>query len=73
MIKEAENKGVTVIELRDPGALVTIYEFFTANDVSCSGPTIEEDFDTQVKRINRQYDEEREDIRVLRKLREITT
>ena len=73
MIKEAENKGVTVIELRDPEALVKIYDFFTANDVSCSKPAIEEDFDAQVERINRQYDEETEDIRVLRKLREITT
>jgi len=71
MIAEAAKIGVEVIEMRGEGALGKIWEFFDSNNVSAIRPG-KVNFAVRVPAILSKYDEELENKKLLRKVKELT-
>ena len=71
MIAEAAKIGVEVIEMRGEGALDRIWEFFNSNNVSAIRPG-KVDFEVRVPEILSKYDEELENKKLLKKVKELT-
>jgi len=70
MIEEGKKQGVTTIELRDKDTLIKIYEFFQKAGVTVQKPTLT-NIALQVTDIGQRYDEEREGVAILQKVKEI--
>ncbi len=70
MIEEGKKKGIRFIELRDPQAIIKIYEYFKSEGVKVSKPSLE-DIKDQVKKITQKYNEEYEDVKIMKKAKEL--
>jgi len=74
MIKEAEKIGVKVIEFRQENPLKEIYNFFISKNVNCSEPedmTLEE-LKEKIEQIISEWQETKEEYKILKKLKELT-
>jgi hypothetical protein len=71
MITEAAKIGVEVIEMRGEGALDKIWEFFNSKNVSAIRPG-KVNFEDRVPQILSKYDEELENKKLLKKVKELT-
>ncbi|MGB9934195.1 CfrBI family restriction endonuclease [Thermodesulfovibrio yellowstonii] len=74
MKDEAKNQGITVIEFRQKNPLFKIYEFFSSNGVSCNKPEemSAEELEKSINKIIREWREEQEDLKIVKKLKEWT-
>jgi len=74
MIGEAEKIGIKVVEFRQENALNELYKFLKSKHVICSPPKpiSGEKLKSEIKRIVTQWNEEREGLKVVRKLKELT-
>ncbi len=70
MIEEGKNQGITTIELRDKNALLKIHEFFQEAGVTVQRPKLT-DIAGQVAEISQHYDESREGVAILQKVKEL--
>jgi len=71
MIAEAAKIGVEVIEMRGEGALDRIWEFFNSNNISAVRPG-KVNFADRVPKVLSKYDEELENKKLLKKVKELT-
>ncbi|HGJ67499.1 TPA: CfrBI family restriction endonuclease [bacterium] len=74
MIEEAKNIGVKVIEFRQENALDEIYDFLCSKDINCSKPEglSESILKDQIIEFIEQWNENTENIKVMKKLKELT-
>jgi len=74
MKKESEKIGVKVIEFRQENPLMEIYKFFTSKNVDCSPPEkkTSKELEDEINEIIKEWQEEREDLTVIKKLKEWT-
>jgi len=70
MVEEAKKRSITTIELRDVNALKRIYEFFLTKGVSVR-PADTSSLEQTITQIGQQYDETRENLAILRKVKEL--
>jgi hypothetical protein len=70
MIEEGKKKGIKFIQLRDPEAVLKIYEYLKSEGIKVSKPSIE-NIEGQVKEITKKYNEEYEDIKIVKKAKEL--
>ncbi|MBI1925347.1 hypothetical protein HYR99_13980 [Candidatus Poribacteria bacterium] len=70
MIEEGKNHGITTIELKDKNALLKIHEFFQESGVTVQRPKLT-DMARQVAEISQRYDESREGVAILQKVKEL--
>lgn len=75
MKEEADKVGVKIIEFRQKDSLREIYNFFKSKNVNCVEPeTLSEDLlKKRIIEIINQWDEKNESMKIVRKLKEITT
>jgi hypothetical protein len=71
MKEESEKIGVKVIEFRQKNSLLEIYNFFSSNNVDCSQPAkiTPKDLEIEINRIINDWDEEKENLRIIRNLK----
>jgi len=71
MKEESEKIGVKVIEFRQKNSLLEIYNFFSSNNVDCSQPAkiTPKDLENEINRIINDWDEEKENLRIIRNLK----
>ena len=71
MKEESEKIGVKVIEFRQKNSLLEIYNFFSSNNVDCSQPAkiTPKDLEIEINRIINDWDEEKENLRIVRNLK----
>jgi hypothetical protein len=74
MIEESEKIGVKVIEFRQENPLVEIYKFFASKNVNCSPPEkmTPEELENKINEIIQEWNEEKEDLYILKKLKDWT-
>ncbi|MEG6569105.1 CfrBI family restriction endonuclease [Thermoanaerobacterium thermosaccharolyticum] len=74
MINEANEKGIKVIELRSGDSLMKLYEFFIEKNIKCNKPEkmTEEDMKKKIKLIVEKWEYGKEEIKLLKKLKELT-
>lgn len=74
MIEESEKIGVKVIEFRQENPLLEIYKFFKSKNVSCSPPEkmISRELEDKIDEIIKEWREEKEDLTLIKKLKEWT-
>ncbi len=74
MKKEFEKIGIKVIEFRQENSLREIYEFFKSKNVDCSLPQkmTANELNYQINEIISKWEEEKEDLKVIKKLKEWT-
>lgn len=74
MIKESEKEGVKVIEFRQGNPLKEIYKFFSSKNVSCSEPEdmTSEELTEKIEEIIKEWEETKEEYKILKKLKELT-
>ncbi|RJS73285.1 CfrBI family restriction endonuclease [Methanophagales archaeon] len=74
MKRESERIGVKVIEFRQEKSLIEIYEFFTTKRVSCSPPDemTSEQLEERISQILDEWRESEEELRIIKKLKELT-
>jgi rRNA maturation endonuclease Nob1 len=70
MIEEGKKKGIKFIQLRDSEAVLKIYEYLKSEGMKVSKPSIE-NIEGQVKEISKKYNEEYEDIKIVKKAKEL--
>lgn len=70
MIEEGRKKGIRFIELRDPQALIKIYEYLKSEGIKVSEPSLE-NIELQVNQISQKYNEEYEDTKIMKKAKEL--
>jgi len=70
MIEEGKKKGIIFIELRDPKALIKIYEYFKSQGINVSKPSLD-DIEDQIKHTTKKYNEEYEDAKIMKKAKEL--
>ena len=71
MKEESEKIRVKVIEFRQKNSLLEIYNFFSSNNVDCSQPAkiTPKDLEIEINRIINDWDEEKENLRIVRNLK----
>ncbi len=72
MIAEGKKKGVNIIELRDPKALLKIAEYLKKEGFKVKTPPGAEELDKLVPQITKKYNEELESKKILFKAKELT-
>ena len=74
MTKEATNKGIQVIEFRKGDALDRLYEFFNSKEVECTRPNImsDKELKRRIASFVNEWDEEKEGLKVLKKLKDLS-
>jgi len=74
MIKESEKVGVKVIEFRQEGSLMEIYNFFISKKVKCSPPgrITSEQLKEKIKQIIDEWEESKEELKIIKTLKEWT-
>lgn len=74
MIEESEKIGVKVIEFRQENPLLEIYKFFKSKNVSCSPPEkmTSRELEDKIDEIIKEWREEKEDLTLIKKLKEWT-
>lgn len=74
MMGEAEAIGVKVIELRQLETLKQIYDFFKSKNVNCQEPKIysEDELKIKIIEIIKLWNSENEELKVLKKMKELT-
>ncbi len=74
MKRECEKIGVKVIEFRQENSLKEIYEFFISKNVKCSPPEemISNQLEDKIDEIIDEWRESKEELRIIRKLKEWT-
>ena len=70
MIEEGKKKGIKFIELRDSQALLKIYEYLKSEGIKVSKPSLE-NIEGRVKQITQKYNEEYEDTKIMKKVKEL--
>lgn len=71
MIEEGKKKGVNVIELRDPKALVKIADYLKKEGFKVNTPPKPEDLDNLIPQITKKYNEELENKKIIFKAKEL--
>lgn len=74
MIDEAEKIGVRVVEFRQENALQELYKFLKSKNVNCQEPESlsEKQLKSQIIEIINEWNEESEELKVVKKLKELT-
>ena len=74
MIKESEKIGVKVIEFRQENPLMEIYNFFASKNVNCSPPMkmMQKQLESKINMIITQWRETKEELKIIKKLKEWT-
>ena len=74
MKRESEKIGVKVIEFRQEKPLVEIYNFLTSKNVNCSPPEkmTSKQLEDRIEKIIGEWRESREELRIVKKLKELT-
>jgi len=74
MKRESEKIGVKVIEFRQEKPLVEIYNFLTSKNVNCSPPEkmTPKQLEDRIEKIIGEWRESREELRIVKKLKELT-
>jgi hypothetical protein len=74
MKKESEKIGVRVIEFRQENPLLEIYKFFTSKNVNCNPPEKmpSKQLEGKINEIIGEWRESREELRIIKKLKEWT-
>ncbi len=74
MIEEARKIGVKVIEFRQKNSLKELYGFLLSKNVACKEPAklSEKQLKKEIHEIIAQWDEKTEDLRLIKKLKELT-
>jgi len=74
MIKESEEIGVKVIEFRQENPLKEIYNFFSSKGVTCAEPEdmTPDDLKRRIEEIIKDWQESKEEYKILKKLKELT-
>lgn len=74
MIGEAKTAGVKVVEFRQKNALKELYAFLKSKNVECSmpEPMSEEELRAKIKEVVEEWNEDQEEVKVVKKLKELT-
>lgn len=74
MIAESEKIGVKVVEFRQENPLMEIYKFFFSKNVNCSPPEkmTSEQLKEKIKQIIETWEESKEELKIIKTLKELT-